>query len=192
MTKSRLNADQLAHSSLAVPFPEIINRRSIHYMENRSERLKEHFYEVFFQMAPNQQPTSILVQLNDWGDGKVLVHTDAFLDLFDDNLAKFADAPVAGPRTFHVVADAYKHCFDDIIPGWEKKSVLKLRTHQRSAPCLVAYFNRNSAISDEISQPNALPWGESGICTVTVEWNTEVPERPFVELRRIDGFTWNP
>ena len=36
------------------------------------------------------------------------------------------------------------------------------------------------------------PSESTGICTVTVEWNTEVAERPFVELRRIDGFTWNP
>ena len=58
------------------------------------------------------------------------------------------------------------------------------------APRLVAYFNRNSAIADQISEPNALPWGESGICTVTVEWNTETPKHPFVEVRRIDSFTW--
>lgn len=192
LSTSRLSSEELADSSLGGPLPEVVNRRSIHYMENRSERHKEHFFEVFFQMADNERPVPILVQLNDWGDGKIQVHTDAFLDLFDDNLGKFSEAPVEGLRTFHVVADAYKHCFDDIIPGWEKKSVLKLRTHPRMAPHLVAYFNRNSALADEISQPNALPWGETGICTVTVEWNTDTPERPFVELRRIDGFTWNP
>lgn len=69
---------------------------------------------------------------------------------------------------------------------------LKLRTHPRRYPSLIAYFGRVSPLVDEISAPDALPWGESGICTVTVRWNTEVPDRPFVELIRIDGFTWNP
>ncbi|NIP95381.1 MAG: hypothetical protein GWO24_18825 [Akkermansiaceae bacterium] len=59
-------------------------------------------------------------------------------------------------------------------------------------PRLKAYFGNRSLIADYISQPNALPWGSSGVCTVTVRWNTDTPGRPFVELVRIDGFTWNP
>lgn len=190
MSNSKLSPEELKASALGLPFPEIINRRSIEYMENANDRHREHFFEVFFQMNPNQRPVPILIQLNDWGDGKFLIHTDAFLDLYENKLGTFAESPVKGVHTFYVVADAYKHCFDDIIPDWEKKSVLKLRAHSRMAPRLVAYFNRNSAIADQISEPHALPWGESGICTVTVEWNTETPKRPFVEVRRIDSFTW--
>jgi hypothetical protein len=48
-------------------------------------------------------------------------------------------------------------------------------------------------LAAQISSPGGLPWGFSDICTVTVQWNTEAPEKPFVELVRIDGFgTWNP
>jgi hypothetical protein len=189
MSESKYSKAELATSALAIPLPEIVNRRSIHYMENKRDRHKEHFYEVSFQMEPNQLPVSILVQLNDWGDGNVKVHTDAFLDLFDGHLASFAKTPVPGEQTFHVVADAFKHCFDEIIPNHEKRSVLKLRAHPRAAPTVVAYFNRASSISDQISESD---WGEVGICTVTVEWNTSVGHEPFVELRRIEGFTWNP
>jgi hypothetical protein len=192
LTNSVYSHEELSNSPLGGALPEIVNRRSIHYMEDRNERRKEHFFEVFFQLDPNERAVPILIQLNDWGDGAIRVHTDAFLDLFEDRLGKFAASPVEGARTFHVVADAYKHCFDEIIPQWEKKSFLKLRTHPRMAPRLIAYFSRTSSLADEISAPNALPWGESGICTVTVRWNTEVPERPFVELIRINGFTWNP
>ena len=192
ITLSKLPAEDLAASCLARPLPEVINRRSVHYMENRSERHKEHFFEVFFQVDPAERAIPILVQLSDWGDGVIRVHADAFIDLFDDHLGAYAEKPVKSSATFHVVADAYKHCFDEIIPEWDKKSFLKLRTHPRMAPRLVAYFNRNSGLAKEISQPDALPWGESGICTVTVRWNTDIPNRPFVELVKINGFTWDP
>ena len=191
LTKSKLNAKALATSCLANPLPEVINFRSIHYMENRSDRHKEHFFEVFFQIDPAERAVPILIQLSDWGDNSIRIHSDAFMDLFDDRLGNYAKKPVKETATFHVVADAYKHCFDEIIPEWDKKSFLKLRTHPRMAPRLVAYFNRNSDLAKEISQPDALPWGDSGICTVTVRWNTDIPERPFVELVKIDGFTWD-
>ena len=192
ITKSKRSDGELAESCLAKPFPEVINRRSVHYMENRSDRHKEHFFEVFFQMDPAERAVPILVQLNDWGDGEIRVHPDAFIDLFDDRLGAYGEHPVKESATFHVVADAYKHCFDEIIPDWDKKSFLKLRTHPRMAPRLIAYFNRRSELAKEISQPDALPWGESGICTVTVRWNTDLPDRPFVELVKMEGFTWNP
>ena len=192
ISKSRLSDEELADSTLAGPLPEVVNSRSLHYMINYTERHAEHFFEVSFQRIPGDRPSPILVQVNDWGEGDFKVHTDAFLDLFEGRLASFAAKPQAGPRTFHVVADAYKHCFDEYIPDWNRKSFLKMRNHPRMSPRLIAYFNRNSQLAEEISQPDALPWGESGICTVTVQWNIDVPERPFVELVKVVGFTWEP
>jgi hypothetical protein len=183
---------ELSASSLSKPLPEVLHSRLLHYMVNEAERHTEHFFEVSFQKIPGERPYPILIQINDWGDGNCQVHTDAFLDLFDDALSQFSTKPVAGTKTFHVTADAYKHCFDEIIPDWDHKSFLKLRNHPRMPPRLIAYFNRKSPLADKISSPGALPWGESGICTVSVSWNTTDPERPFVELLDVIGFTWEP
>ena len=120
------------------------------------------------------------------------VHTDAFLDLYNDEMALFGAVPIKGERTFHTIADAYKRCFEDNIPGSANKSYIKLRQHEQVTPRLQAYFEKSSEIATQLSQPNGLPWGRSGICTVTVKWNTDHPGRPYVELIRIDGFTWGP
>ncbi|NNM30331.1 MAG: hypothetical protein HKO57_12490, partial [Akkermansiaceae bacterium] len=192
MTPSNRSPQEVASSCLAVPLPPVVNIRSLHYMVDDAERHTEHFFEVAFLRVGEQRPAPFLVQLHDWGDGDIRVHSDAFIDLFEDKLSEFAKQPGDEARTFHVVADAYKHCFDEAIPGWDKRSFLKLRSHPRMAPKLHAYFNRNSPTAELISQPDALPWGESGICTVTVRWNRTVPKQPFVELVTINGFTWNP
>ena len=192
LSRSKRSQKELSNSSLAKPLPEVLHSRLLHYMVNNSERHTEHFFEVSFQKEVGERPYPILIQINDWGEGQCKIHTDAFLDLFEDQLSQFASKPVAGTRTFHIVADAYKHCFDEIIPDWDKKSFLKLRNHPRMSPRLIAYFNRNSQMAEEISRPDSLPWGESGICTVTVAWNMENPENPFVELIDVVGFTWEP
>ena len=159
LSRSKRSQAELAASSLAKPLPEVIHSRLLHYMINEEERHTEHFFEVSFEKVKGERPALILVQVNDWGDGQCKVHTDAFLDLFEDSLSAYAAKPVDETRTFHVIADAYKHCFDEIIPGWDKKSFLKLRNHPRMSPKLIAYFDRNSQLANEISQPEALPWG---------------------------------
>lgn len=191
MTESRRSEAALASGPLASALPDVVHLRSIHYMEDPSDKRTEHFFEVSFNLADTIS-VPVLFQLNEWGDGQIKVHTDAFLDLYNDEMAVFGHAPVEGERTFHVVADAYKHCFDERIPDAAKKSFIKLRAHPQFTPRLKAYFGSNSQLAEQIARPNGLPWGSSGVCTVTVKWNTSTPDLPFVELVRIDGFTWNP
>lgn len=191
MTESRRSEAALASGPLASALPDVVRLRSIHYMEDPSDKRTEHFFEVSFNLADTIS-FPVLFQLNEWGDGQIKVHTDAFLDLYNDEMAVFGHAPVEGEHTFHVVADAYKHCFDERIPDAAKKSFIKLRAHPQFTPRLKAYFGSDSQLAEQIARPNGLPWGSSGVCTVTVKWNTSTPDLPFVELVRIDGFTWNP
>ena len=192
LSRSSRSDAELKKSCLAGPLPPVIHQRMVHYMEDQTEQHREQFFEVAFQKDDAQRPSYMLVQLSEWGDGVYHVHTDAFIDLFDDALGEFAKHPSADPRTFHAVADAYKHCFDDSIPNPETKSFIKLRCHPRITPRLKAYFDQQSNIAAEIARPEGLPWGSTGICTVTVKWNTSVPGRPYVELVDLVGFTWNP
>lgn len=192
MTPSRRSETELATGPLSKALPEVVRQYSNHYMKHSSGKHTEYFFEVSFNHTPDETPVPIMVQLNEWGDGKIKIHTDAFLDLYNDEMAIFGLKPVPGERTFHVIADAYKRSYDDGIPEPDNKSFLKLRQHQNITPRLKAYFASKSPLADQISQPNALPWGRSGVCTVTVKWNTDTPNKPYVELVRINGFTWNP
>jgi hypothetical protein len=190
MTPSRRSETELATGPLSKALPEVVRQHSNHYMKDSSEKHSEHFFEVSFDHNPEETPVPIMVQLNEWGDGKFKIHTDAFLDLYHDEMAIFGLKPVPGERTFHVIADAYKTCYDDGIPEPGKKSYIKLRQHQNITPRLTAYFASQAPLAEHFE--NALPWGRSGVCTVTVKWNTETPKKPYVELASIDGFTWNP
>jgi hypothetical protein len=192
MTPSRRSETELATGPLSKALPEVVRQYSNPYMKDSSEKHTEYFFEVSFNHTPDETPVPIMVQLKEWGDGKIKIHTDAFLDLYNDEMAIFGLKPVPGERTFHVIADAYKRCYDDGIPEPGKKSFLKLRQHQDLTPRLKAYFASKSPLADQIAQPKALPWGLSGVCTVTVKWNTNTPNQPYVELVRINGFTWNP
>ena len=78
------------------------------------------------------------------------------------------------------------------IPGADSKSFIKLRQHEQITPRLLAYFEQSSEVSKQISQSDGLLWGRSGICTVTVKWNTDRPGRPYVQLVGIDSFSWQP
>jgi hypothetical protein len=193
LAKSQRSDTVLAGSALARPFPEVVHRRALHYVKDASDKHAEHFFEVSFLKSPDQIPAPILVQLNEWGDGQIRVHTDAFLDLYNDEISTFGRAPVEGERVFHVVGDAYKSCFDERIPDPEEKAFIKLRAHPRITPRLKAYFSNSGSLADQISNSEGLRWGSSGICTVTVKWNSDLPDQPYVELVRINGFsTWNP
>lgn len=192
MTKSRRTDAELSSGPLAGPLPDYVHTRPLLFMENDAEGLTEYFFEVYFQTNPDVIASPLTVQLTEWGDGKIKVHTDAFLDLYTDDIQDFAKSPQEGERTFHVIADAYKHCFDDNIPGAKNKSYIKLRSHRSEIALARAYFGRDSKLSEQIAHPKGLPWGSDGDVTVTVRWNREEPTQPFLELVRIDGFSWNP
>jgi hypothetical protein len=192
MTLSKRSPGDLAQSSLAGPLPPVLTKRVLPYLEDRTLQHGGRFFEITFESSSEKTSAPILIQLIASAHGETRVHADAFIDLFEDSLAEFGKAPVEGTRTFHVVADAYKHCFDDSIPDFSRKAFIKLRTHPRISPRLKAYFDKESPLVEIVSRPDGLPWGASGICTLTLKWNTDSPDRPFVELTKVEGFTWNP
>ena len=192
MTESRRSEAELARSPLARKLPPVIRQRLLNHITDNSDKHDERFFEVSFDRDSAITPVPILVQVTEEDDDTMKVHTDAFIDLYNDEMARFGAVPIKGEHTFHAIVDAYKRCYEDNIPDSAQKSYIKLRQHEQVTPRLQAYFGKTSAIATRISQPNGLPWGRSGISTVTVKWNTDHPGRPYIELVRIDGFTWNP
>ena len=193
MTSSRRSKVQLERSSLSGELPPVTRQRLLKSIRDHSDKHDESFFEVFFERDATINSVPILVQVTEGKDGLMQVHTDAFLDLYDDAMGRFGAVPVKGERTFHAIADCYKQCFEEKIPESSEKSYIKLRQHIDVTPRLQAYFGKSSEIANQFSQPsNPLPWGRSGICTVTVKWNIEHSGRPYVQLVGIDGFTWDP
>ena len=188
MSASRRSEAELERGPLAKQLPPTVQMRLLKYVKDHSEKTDERFYEVSFE---RESTAPILVQVAVNSNGRMQVHTDAFLDLYNDEMARFQAVPVKGERTFHTLADAYKQCFEEKIPGAEDKSYIKLRQHEQVTARLQAYFAKESKISTQIEQSKALPWGRSGICTVTVRWNTDYG-RPYVELVSIDDLSWAP
>lgn len=188
MSASRRSEAELERGPLAKQLPPTVQMRLLKYVKDHSEKTDERFYEVSFE---RESTAPILVQVAVNSNGRMQVHTDAFLDLYNDEMARFQAVPVKGERTFHTLADAYKQCFEEKIPGAEDKSYIKLRQHEQVTARLQAYFPKESKISTQIEQSKALPWGRSGICTVTVRWNTDYG-RPYVELVSIDDLSWAP
>ncbi|MBB22670.1 MAG: hypothetical protein CMN04_07275 [Roseibacillus sp.] len=188
MSASRRSEAELERGPLAKQLPPTVKLRLLKYVKDHSEKTDERFFEVSFE---RESTAPILVQVAVNSNGRIQVHTDAFLDLYNDEMARFQAVPVKGERTFHTLADAYKQCFEEKIPGAEDKSYIKLRQHEQVAARLQAYFAKESKISEQIEQSRALPWGRSGICTVTVRWNTDYG-RPYVELVSIDELSWGP
>lgn len=192
MMDSHRTEAELSKGPLAGPLPDIAHTRALPRLKNEAEGLTEYFFEVYFETNPGVIPVPFTVQLTEWGDGKVKVHTDAFLDLYTDDISDFATAPQEGERTFHVIADAYKNCFEDTIPDAKNKSYIKLRSHRGEFALARAYFGRNSKLAESIAHPKGLPWGSDGDVTITVKWNLEKRDQPYLELIRIDAFSWNP
>ena len=188
MSASRRSEAELERGPLAKQLPPTVQLRLLKYLKDHSEKTDERFFEVSFE---RESTAPILVQVAVNSNGRMQVHTDAFLDLYNDEMARFQAVPVKGERTFHTLADAYKQCFEEKIPGAEDKSYMKLRQHEQVTARLQAYFAKGSKISALIEQSKALPWGRSGICTVTVRWNTDYG-RPYVELVSIDDLSWAP
>ena len=188
MSASRRSEAELERGPLAKQLPPTVQLRLLKYVKDHSEKTDERFFEVSFE---RESTAPILVQVAVNSNGRMQVHTDAFLDLYNDEMARFQAVPVKGERTFHTLADAYKQCFEEKIPGAEDKSYIKLRQHEQVTARLQAYFAKESKISAQIEQSKALPWGRSGICTVTVRWNTDYG-RPYVELVSIDDLSWAP
>ena len=191
MTKSLRSEAELVRSPLAGKLAPTVRQRLLPYIKDSSDEYTAHFFEVSFDRESAKR-VPVLVQVSEGEDGRMLVHTDAFLDLYNDELAKFGAVPVKGDRTFHAIADAYKRCFEEKIPDSASKSFIKLRQHEQITPRLLAYFEQSSEVSRQISQSDGLLWGRSGICTITVRWNIDHPGQPYVELVGIDSFSWTP
>lgn len=98
------------------------------------------------------------------------------------------------PATFHVLLEPIDGCYEESIPGADRKFTLKLLSSPFGKETARAYAANASRVREQVEQP-AYPirWGMRRPATVTLRWNhREAPSRPFLELIEINSPDWNP
>ncbi len=190
---TRRSPEELARTSLAGPLPQPVTPMLEKRIDTPDEALIEFFFRVEFPDAVAPSPRLMTVVVRYRGDGseppKVLA--DPFIDLFDGGLVEFAGAPDDGARTFHVFLEAIPICEDLGIPDAGKKITLRLRPNPKAKELGNAYAGKNSMVAQMLEPPRpSLHWGTPCPCVVSLRWNLDVPAKPFIELVKIDSFTW--
>lgn len=185
--------EDIAKSSLAGKLPNHLMPELERQITVPRELLTEFYYTATFPevSAPHPRVIAILVrQRGDDSPPKVLA--DPFIDLFDGDISAFGASPFDGSRTFHVLAEPIPICSDLDVPEPEQRITMRLRPHENGEELASAYTRKVSQIGEMLNQPRStLRWGQAHPCVVTVQWNRETPEQPFLELIRLDSLTWN-
>ena len=190
---SRRSPEELARTSLAGALPTPVTPMLENRIDTPKEGLVEFFFRVEFPDAAPPAPQLLTLAVRQRGESseppKVLA--DAFLDLFDGGLVAFANAPQDGTRSFHVFLEAIPTCEDLGIPEPEKKITMRLRPNPKAVELADTYVGRNSMVAQMLEPPRpSLRWGKPSPCIVSLRWNRDVPDKPFLELVKIDSFTW--
>jgi hypothetical protein len=190
---TRRSPEELARTSLAGALPTPVTPRLETRIDTPKEGLVVFFFRVEFPDAEPPRPQLVTLAVRQRGESseppKVLA--DAFLDLFDGGLVAFANAPQEGTRSFHVLLEAIPTCEDLGIPEPEKKITMRLRPNPKAVELANAYVGRNSMVAQMLEPPRpSLRWGKPSPCIVSIHWNRDVPDKPFLELLKIDSFTW--
>jgi len=196
MAKSKRSLKELENSPLANSFPKILSVTFTNRIDNTQIQRSEYFYSIEFEKAAAKKkgaPTHLYVQVSDLNEhDQPLVHTDAFIDLFTRNrLKKFASKPSEKLLTLHAIVESFRYCFDTNIPDHKNTGFLKIRSHPEGASIFNAHFKLNSELARKIMKPTGLPWATPGFATITVGWDTSVPDKPFIKLLKINGFSWD-
>lgn len=189
---SRRSQEQLAQSSLAGELPGHSIPKIERQISIPRELLTEFYFTVKFPEAPAPHPRKLAVLVHQRGhEAPPRILADPFIDLFDGGVREFGAEPLDGFRTFHVLAEPVSVC-TDLVPDPDKKITLRLRSHENGDELASAYTRKISEIGEMLNQPrSSLRWGQAHPCVVTVQWNREIPEQPFLELIRLDAITWN-
>jgi len=191
---TRRSPEELARTSLAGLLPQPVTPLLEKRTDTPDESLIEFFYRVEFPDAVAPHPRFVTVGVRQPGDGagqpKVLA--DPFIDMFDGGVVAFAGKPDAGEmRSFHVLIEAIPICEDLGVPDPGGKITMQLRASPKGEALANAYVDKDSMVAQMLAPPRpSLHWGKPTPCVVSIRWNLDAPGKPFLELVKIDSFTW--
>lgn len=159
-----------------------------------SIRLTEFYYKVTFGENSYNFPTEATFLLHQRGDEEPKVVLEPLLDNIGGRLREFAKTPTVAPQDFYVIMDARVRCIDETIPESESKFSFYLRAHTSArGDIATAYAKNTSSVRAEFDNPvSGLKWRNPTPVVLTLQWNTKIADRPFLEVIEIKSKNWNP
>lgn len=184
--------DQLKNTILSRKWPtaQITPGAQINHPD---QRLVEYYFEVRFGENSINFPRKAMLLLHQRGSEDPKIIIEPLLDTVGGRLREFAKKPSSVPRDFYVIMDARVKCFDDKIPGADRKCTFFLRSHISGEDIATAYAHEISATRKEFDNPQAgLKWKNPMPVVLTLQWNTtEDYTRPFLEVIEIKSKSWS-
>lgn len=161
----------------------------------RGKDLIQYFYSVSFEdQEEDRQRQRVIMQLTERpGVHPPLVHTDAFLQHYNKELAQYAtQGEQTNVVTFHCIAEARTSALSEHLPEELKKDMVRLliKTHPYNDAVFNAYVSKKSPLMAHIGSGKDLPYTRARYCVLSFLWNTTHPGHPYIELKDIVTMTW--
>ena len=134
------------------------------------------------------------MELHHWEGNEPKVNVEAFLQFQEEKLAQFASSSENPPARFFIIAKCLASCFEsETVPNHTFKATLKMGYIPNELKIAKAYFTKKSDLLEQLKQnANGAAFKSGFPMTVTLQWNQEIPEKPFIELIQINSFDWHP
>ncbi len=191
ITKSEREDEELAASSLGKPFPKSFVPELLTTREREEDRSFEVFFSVAFDQADQERSKIVLIRTITYSEeDSPKIHTDPFLDLYEEPIRDFYEKKKSGTGTFNSIVEFSAFCFDDIPKASSMAKVTFYTFISASAkPIATGYLSKESQAFKELSKKSKsrrkIP------ATVSVAWDTESdPEKPYLQVIRIEAINW--
>ncbi len=192
ITKSDRSDEVLAASSLGKRFPKNLEPSILTVRERDGDRSFEVFFSVPFEQTEGDRSRIVLLRTVSYSEEDApKIHTDPFLDLYEEPIKAFHSEKKEGTGTFSSIVEFSAYCFDDIPKAATMAKVTFYTNIAASAkPIATAYLSKESEPFKQLSKMaktrKRIP------ATVSVTWDTESdPKRPFLQVIRIEAINWS-
>lgn len=191
ITKSDRTPEELAASCLGKSFPKSTEPAVLTTREREADRSFEIFFSVAFDQADSDRSRIVLVRTITYSeDEAVKIHTDPFIDLFEESVGRFYDQKTEGTATFHSLVKYSAYTYDD-IPKPSKMAEVSFYTSQAQTDSSIAtaYLSKESKAFKQLAK--LAKAGDRIPATVSVAWDTETdPKKPFLQVVRVEAINW--
>ncbi|MFT6241143.1 MAG: hypothetical protein ACJAQT_003238 [Akkermansiaceae bacterium] len=191
ITQSERPPEELAASCLGKPFPKSSEPGLIIGRERETDRSFEVFFSVAFDDGKSDRSRIVLVKTITYSEEEApKIHTDPFIDLYEESVGSFYEQKTEGTATFHSLVEYSAYTYDDIPKAIKMAKVTFYTNLARiSAPIATAYLSKESKAFKQLKK---LAQARDRIpATVSVAWDIETdPERPFLQVIRVEAINW--
>ena len=193
IANSNLETSELAQTALASPLPKPTNITYLTTSRDESEKRTDFLFIISWDENQKAPKKPVVVELHRWSDNDPpQIHSQAFLQVSEEELLRFASAANEKIESFHVLARCIPKCFES-IPGASQKATLTLPSFPKDSNPLKAYFPKNSELLTQLkNEMGGRAMSDIVPLTVTLAWSDPSITPRYLELVKINAFDWHP